>query len=171
MTKSGKQWRRRPVPGEEGRTDLVVIRCSDLTQAHFEQFPCWAWVDGEYFVCEDCEEYDEDVITPITQTDPISPETYADFIKADFVTPSGLHFAGFIVGGSQPFAVELFFGEDGFGFNVSLKDWAQETLNKLRRALGQDAEIFPLTFTTGLRYADEEDLIAGTFDPFSKSFD
>ena len=170
MTEGGKQLQRRPVPGEEGRTDLVVINSSELTQAHFEKFPCWSELDGEYYICDEAEPYDEDGITPITQTDPIPAEVSPDYMKANFVTPAGLNFAGYICGGRHPHAIALFFGDDEFLFNWFFKDWTQKTLTELREALGQDAEIFPLTFNTGLRYADEEEEIAGTFDPLSKCF-
>jgi hypothetical protein len=136
--------------------NVPVVRIEDLGQAHFEQYPVW----GRYG------ESDE-LFTPVLKTDPIPRSAAAEFIKADFYTPSGLHFAGFVVT-DQAFAIGLFVDRAEFSFNRFLPDQAHKTLRELQLAIGKDVQVFPPAYRTNFRI-EGKDLIAGTFDPFAKT--
>ncbi|MDX6694605.1 MAG: hypothetical protein QOF02_2208 [Blastocatellia bacterium] len=140
--------------------NIVRIKLGELRPEHFEQFPVWA-------LAEDAE--DEDVLSPVLDTDGLPDDTDALMVKADFLTPNGLHFKGHVVADVDVYGVALNVGDMEFNFNkhvfLHMPDIAEQTLAELRAAIGDEkAPIFPLTFKTDYRFRDG-DLIAGIFDP------
>lgn len=131
---------------------LPVLELEDLTPAHFEQYPVWG-IFGE----------DNDLYTPVIETDPIPLEAAAEFIKADFYTPSGVHFEGFVIS-SRAYAIGLFVGGEYLLFNCLLPDMAHDDVKKIQLAIGQEVQIFPLEYRTNFRMEGDEDLITGMFD-------
>ena len=127
---------------------LPVVSFEDLTPAHFEEYPVWGRF-GE----------NDDLFTPLIETDPIPLEAAAEFIKADFSTPSGFQFEGLVIT-SAAFAIGLFVNGAKFLFNRYLPEMAHEDLKKLQLAVGEEIQVFPLEYRTNFRMEGDEDLIA-----------
>jgi hypothetical protein len=139
-------------------TELIKIKLSELTKKHFEDFPVWAWAEDPIA---------EDLVSPVLETHPIPVEAAADFIKAEFQTPSGLRFDGYVIDADAVFAINLFIDHHQVVFNVQMdRAWVERGLAELRTAIGdQEAQIFPLTYKSEYRLSDGT-IIAGEFDPF-----
>ena len=138
--------------------NTVRIKVSRLKPEHLRECPVWMWVDDFD---------DESLIEPVPPTNPLPDDLGDLFVKADFYTPSGRHFSGFIIVADTVYVAELEAEGEYFGFNKALKDLGEESLDELRRRIGDEsAEIFPLRYETGYRLYDGTPL-SGTFDPFN----
>ena len=89
--------------------NILKIKHSQLTLERFQEYPVWAWTEDFY---------EEDLVSPVIETEPLPSGLSALFIKADFWTPTGRHFEGYVVAGIEVYCVELFVGSRQFGFNV-----------------------------------------------------
>jgi hypothetical protein len=137
--------------------NILKIKHSQLTPERFQEYPVWAWT-------EDFDE--EDLVSPVVETEPLPSGLSALFIKADFWAPTKLHFDGYVVADIEIYCVDLFVGSRRFGFNVRLRDLAEQALQKLRQTImDEHAQIFPLRYKTNFRFANGEH-VEGIFDPF-----
>ena len=139
--------------------NILKIKHSQLTPERFQEYPVWAWAEDFY---------EEDLLCPVIEMDPLPNDRDALFIKADFWTPTGRHFEGYVVAHIEVYCVELFVGSRKFGFNVRLQDLAEQELQELRQTIMDDqAQIFPLQYRTNFRFANGE-RVEGIFDPFQR---
>ena len=137
--------------------NILKIKHSLLTPERFQEYPVWSWT-------EDFDE--EDLVYPVVETEPLPGGLSALFIKADFWTPTGRHFEGYVVAHIEVYCVDLFVGSRKFVFNVRLGDLAEQVLQELRQAImDEQAQIFPLQYRTNFRFANGE-RVEGIFDPF-----
>jgi len=137
--------------------NIPKIKSSQLTPERFQEYPVWAWT-------EDFDE--EDLVSPVMETDPLPNDRGTLFTKAGFWTPTGRHFEGCVVADIEVYYVELFVGSRQFGFNVRLHDHAEQALQELRQTImDEQAQIFPLQYRTNFLFANGE-RVEGIFDPF-----
>lgn len=140
--------------------DPVEIGVGKLTPDHFNQFPVWTWVDDFY---------NEDLVTPVLETDPIPSDVGDVFIKAEIWTPAGVRFDGNIIADTiEVSVVELDVPGLHIGFNLHpyAEVLNEKSVASLRRIIGDDnAQILPLTYRTTYQFEGGE-LISGVFDPY-----
>lgn len=137
--------------------NILKIKHSQLTPERFQEYPVWAWAEDFY---------EEDLVCPVIETEPLPNDRDALFIKADFWTLTGRHFEGYVVAGIEVYCVALFAGSRKFVFNVRPGDLAGQMLQELRQAImDEQAKIFPLQYRTNFRFADGK-RVEGIFDPF-----
>jgi hypothetical protein len=137
--------------------NIPKIKVSQLTLERFQEYPVWTWTDDFY---------EEDLVCPVVDTEPLPNDRGTLFIKADFWTPTGQHFDGCVNMHVEVYCVELFVGSRQFGFNVRLQDLAEEDLQELRQVImDEHVQIFPLRYRTNFQFANGE-RVEGIFDPF-----
>ena len=102
--------------------NILKIKHSQLTPKRFQEYPVWAWT-------EDFDE--EDLVSPVIETEPLPSGLSALFIKADFWTLTGRYFEGYVVADIEVYCVRLFVDSQRFGFNVRLQDLAEQAFAKV----------------------------------------
>jgi hypothetical protein len=155
-----------------------LILMSQLGRAHFEEWPVWS----EYYEPDELEDIEdwgidsgvflaelralnlgnEHAAYPALRFDPL-PERMRLYIKVQFTTRRGDKLDGYVVN-EDAYAGAIFLGEEEFGFNVMLHDFARQMLNDLASHLRTNpTELLPLTFETDIR-TSEGNRVAGLID-------
>lgn len=119
-----------------------------LTAGHFQDCPMWRFV-------ESTESY-----RPVRKPEEL-PESVKDLrTKAEFISPNGLKFNGYIVGADRVFSIGLFIAGKLIGFNKNLpKSLLVKQVGQLLSALPHGAaagakDIFPLEYVTQFDWED-----------------
>lgn len=112
-----------------------------LTEREFDSCPLWK-------SSEDIDGY-----CAVRGVDDLPDLSQDLLIKADFFSPSNVHYKGYIVGISNVVSIGLFVRGRKFRFNSNLVDLSEEQLETMRQMLAMasgmaDEAIFPLRFTT-----------------------
>ncbi len=115
----------------------------DLTKHDFDRCPVWYWDD------------DLDGYLPVLSYDPLPDDRGNLRVRAVFVAESGERFHGYLIGIVKPFAFELFWGEEAFGFNLNLPDLARGEVSRLRVAVGSsELRLFPVRYYDDVGFVD-----------------
>ena len=155
-----------------------LVHRHDLSRKHYEEHPAWAdysepddieeivsWgiPRDEISNClQQCTRTDAEYFFQVLRTDPL-PSFRFLHLRASIIAADGTGFSGYVVG-EHPYCVALFFGEHEFGFNVSLPDFAELELARLRRIAGLPlSPFFPLRYCTQF-HDDNGHTIEGVFD-------
>ncbi|WLE58836.1 hypothetical protein GIY62_17260 [Burkholderia plantarii] len=127
-----------------------------LAPQDFATWPIWRYDD------------EDDLYHPVTSADQLPESERALSIRANFRTPDGRSFAGYVVGIERVFSFGLFGGDRVFHVNMNLPDLSAKQLNAFLQVQscesGQTFEsLFPLTYTSSI---NEEPFVdfSGQFD-------
>ncbi len=118
----------------------------------FKQAPVWAWD-------EDMEHH-----IPVMTSGVLPTDQGVLFVEANFLAPTGMEFHGYLVDGSEPYAIGIFIGERKFHFNVNLPGFVPMMVDDMEQAIGRPVgQLFPLHYVSRLKSSDGTP-IEGDFD-------
>jgi hypothetical protein len=135
---------------------LVVEAKKLVTLQDFQSCPVWRYDE------------DDDLYHPVMRESDL-PDSQRDVsIFAEFKTPGGHSFSGYVVGISRVFSVGLFCGDRTFHINKNIPDLSVEQVRELLACAGLDdvhtvGEFFPLEYRT-LILRDEFVDFSGRFE-------
>ncbi len=121
--------------------------------------------------CED----EKIIYYPVHTLDEVPDEHYNFFIKAEFVSPSGIKFKGFLVSISRYYCIGLFYKNKKYLFNKNMfKELYEDTKEiitlidspKIKRI----SDIFPLKYRTVINMPGIRE-VEGSFDAFERAKD
>lgn len=136
------------------------LRVNFLTETHFTISPIWKFIDGI------------DLYEPIFSPEDIPDDSRDLRIKAEFTTPSGIKFFGYVVGVQNFFSIAFFINGKNIHFNKNAVDLSLEQFDELSKAFLPNKnikipDIFPAKFTTMINLPGWKN-ISGEFDAFEK---
>ncbi len=119
--------------------------------------------------CED----EKIIYYPVHTLDEIPEEAYNFFVRAEFISPSGIKFKGFLVSVTRYYCMGLFYKNKDYMFNKNLfKECYSRTKEiitlvdspKVKRI----SDIFPLKYKTTIHMPGIREL-EGSFDAFERA--
>jgi len=126
---------------------MMERRVTDLSAAHFVEYPVWKWDEAQEFHC------------PVSSFEPLPEDEGTLFIRSRFEAPDGLSFDGYLVGTRTFFAFGIFIEDQEYLINLNLPDMAGNTITEMSEVLGlNDLELFPLGYETTVHFQGEPNL-------------
>ncbi len=132
-----------------------------LTEACFDAFLMWR--------CED----EKIIYYPVLSLEEIPDKPFNFFVRAEFVSPSGIKFKGYLVSVTRYYCMGLYYYNKEYMFNKNMfKECCSRTTEivtlinspKIKRI----SDIFPLKYRTNINMPDIREL-DGAFDAFERA--
>jgi len=118
-----------------------VSKVSELTLQDFDDHSVWTWADAPM-------DGPEDGVRPVDYPFEMACLDIA-FIRAEFCTADGARLSGSVtckVECGEVFNIDLLLGDRFVGFNVRLRDLADDDIRELQLRYGDSHRIFPIAY-------------------------
>lgn len=119
----------------------------DFTEEMFKQCPVWRWNSSNDGYC------------PVHQNDPLPEDEPTLFIKANFESPSGESFRGYLVGSDSFYAFGLFVDGGEYVVNLNLPETLELASKAISEKLKTDRfQLLPLKYSTGVHFSGNSNI-------------
>lgn len=129
---------------------LSGIRESELSPAAFERFAIWTWDDQQ------------EGHHPVSGVGALPLEFGTLFIRATFLTESGIRFNGYLMGLQSFYGFGLFVNGEHYLINLNLPDLAAPEIKKIAQHVGSPS-VFPLHYCADVAFEGQPP-IQGRFE-------
>ena len=106
-----------------------------------------------------------DAYCPVENFDPLPEDEPALFLKAEFETPRGERFKGYLVGDDTFYAFGLFVDGNEHVLNLNVPKLIEATERELAATRGESFRLFPLKYETSLAFAGHPRISGVLADP------